>query len=182
MRHVSTANPGIQRYALAFFRAISGERMDPIMAEYRMILELFRAYPDLTHVLNHLLLVDEEKERILAKVLETCSVSKEIASFLKLLLRRRHMDWLEPIFESLQALVDEAHNRATAFVKVAVKLSEVQREKLRVKLEHMTKKKIDLRVEFDPSVIGGIVAQVGDRIFDTSLKNKLNLIKEGMER
>ncbi|MBI4970676.1 MAG: ATP synthase F1 subunit delta [Candidatus Omnitrophica bacterium] len=181
MPKASTSNPGIQRYALAFFHAIKGERMDPIMAEYRMILELFRAYPDLTQVLNHLLLKDEEKERILARVLETCSVSKEMASFLKTLLRRRHMDWLESIFEALQALVDKAHNRATAFVKVAVKLSEVQREKLRAKLEQLTHKKIDLRVEFDPTVIGGIVAKVGDRIFDTSLKNKLNLIKAGME-
>jgi len=182
MKRASTANPGIQRYALAFFHAIKGERMDPIMAEYRMILELFRAYPDLIQVLNHLLLKDEDKERILARVLETCSVSKEMASFLKVLLRKRHMDWLESIFEAMHVLVDQVHNRATAFVKVAAKLSEVQREKLRVKLEQLTQKKIDLRVEFDPSVIGGIVAQIGDRIFDTSLKNRLNLIKDGMER
>ncbi len=115
-------------------------------------------------------------------MLETCSVSKEMASFLKVLLRRRHMDWLGPIFEAVHVLVDNEHNRATAFVKVAIKLSEVQREKLKNKLENLTQKKIDLRVEFDPSVIGGIVAQIGDRIFDTSLKNRLNLIKDGMER
>ncbi|GEM_PF-2842364 len=182
MSKASTANPGIQRYALAFFHAIRGERMDPIMAEYRMIIELFKAYPDLVQVLNHLLLSDEDKEKVLAKVLETVSISREMASFLRTLIRRRHIDWLEGIYETMIALVDLEYNRAIAFVKVAVKLSEVQREKLRIKLEQMTKKKIELRVEYDPSVIGGIVAKVGDRIFDSSLRNKLNLIKEHMER
>lgn len=182
MTKASNANPGIQRYALAFFHAMRGERLDPIVAEYRMILELFRAYPDLVQVLNHLLLKDEEKEELLRKVLETVSTSKEMASFLRTLIRRRHMDWLEPIFESVQALVDKQHNRAVAFVKVAVKLTEVQRDKLRAKLEQLTHKKIDLRVEADPMILGGIVARVGDRIFDTSLRNKLNLLKEKMER
>lgn len=181
MPTASTANPGIHRYALALFHAIRGERMEPIMAEYRMILELFRAYPDLTHVLNHLLLGVEEKERVLARVLETVSISKEMASYLRTLIRRRHMDWLEPIFEAVQALVDEAQNRATAHVRVAVKLSEVQRDKLRTRLEELTGKNIDLKVEFDAAILGGLVARVGDRIFDSSLVNKLNLMKESME-
>jgi len=181
MAKVLNVNPGIQRYALAFFRAIRGERMEPIMAEYRMVLELFKAYPDLVYVLNHLLLTDEEKQKVLSRVLETVSLSKEMASFLGTLLRRRHMDWLEGIYETLQALADEEHNRAIAHVKVAIKLTEVQREKLRSKLEQLTRKRIDLKVEQDPSILGGIVARIGDRIFDTSLRNKLSLIKESME-
>ncbi|MBI4398090.1 MAG: ATP synthase F1 subunit delta [Candidatus Omnitrophica bacterium] len=175
-------NPGIQRYALAFFRAIRGERMEPILAEYCMILELFRAYPEVEKILNHLLLREEEKEGLLARILETVATSKETASFLRALIRHRHVDWLEGIYEAMLALADEERHRATAFVKTAVKLSEVQREKLRIRLEQMTRKKIDLRVEHDTAILGGIVAKVGDRIFDSSLRNKLSLIQEKMER
>lgn len=180
MPKATTANPVIHRYACAFFHAIRGERLEMIIAEYRMVLELFRAYPDLVTVLNHILLADEEKVRVLDRVLETFSLSKEMASFLRTLLTRRHMDWFEPILGALEVLVDKEHNRATAHVKSAVKLSEVQRGKIKEKLEELTRKTIDLRVEFDPTILGGIVAQVGDRIFDSSLRNKLSLIEERM--
>ncbi len=182
MIKTSTSNAGVHRYAQAFFHAIRGERLEPIMAEYRMVLELLKAYPDLVTVLNHLLLNDEQKEDILSRVIQTCSVSKEMASFLRTLVRRRHVDWMETIYHYMQAMVDEEHNKATAQIKSAVKLSESQQEKLRKRLEELTSKKIELKVEQDPSILGGIVVQVGDRIFDSSLHNKLHLIKESMSK
>jgi len=173
-------NPGIHRFASAFFQSIKGERLEPIRAEYRMVLELFEAYPDLSYVLNHIVLSDEEKAKILARVLKTCSVSKELSSFLKVLVSRRHMDWLRPIYDSLQVLVHREHNLAVAQVRVAASLTEVQTEKLKEKLEALTQKKIDMKVEEDPSLLGGIVAQVGDRIFDSSLKYRLESMKHKM--
>lgn len=182
MPKATIAQPGIHRYALAFYWAIRGERLEPILAEYRMVLELFSAYPDLVHVLNHLLLSEEEKERILTKLIETASISKELASFLRTLIRHRHLEWIQDIYDVIQAFVDNKQNRATAYVKVAVKPTEVQREKIRTRLEALTHKTIDLRVDYDPSILGGVVAQVEHRIFDYSLRNSLNLMKEKMKR
>jgi len=177
---LSVSQQGAGRYALAFFRVIQGDRLEPIMAEYRMVLELVEAYPDLPHVLNHMLLTDEEKDVLLGKILDTCQVSVETSSFLKMLVAKRHMDWLRPICESLQELVDKENNKMLAHVKTAVKLTEVQTEKILKKLEVLTKSEIDLVLEQDPNILGGIVARVGDRIFDLSIQNRLGAIKEKM--
>ncbi len=171
---------GVQKFARAFYHSVKGDRLEPIIAEFRMVSELFRAYPDLSQVLNHILLSEEEKHKILNKVLETCSVSQEMSSFLMALVNRGHVDWLEDIFESVQALIDKDNNKVLAEVKAAIKLTEVQREKLQQRLEFMTGKQVELSVEYDPSIIGGIVAQVGDRIFDSSVQNRLAMLKDKM--
>ena len=71
----------------------------------------------------------------------------------------------------------EARNRELAEVRVAAPLSDAQREKLRVALEEQTGRSLDLRVIVDETVVGGVVARVGDTVIDGSIAKRLSDVR-----
>jgi F-type H+-transporting ATPase subunit delta len=58
-----------------------------------------------------------------------------------------------------------------------VPLSEDQRAKLQTALSKATGKDIEIRAVVDPTVVGGVVARVGDQVFDGSIKTRLQEAK-----
>jgi F-type H+-transporting ATPase subunit delta len=57
-------------------------------------------------------------------------------------------------------------------------LSDDQRERLAAALSQATGKNIDVKVILDPSVLGGVVAQIGDTVIDGSVRHRLNQLRE----
>jgi F-type H+-transporting ATPase subunit delta len=71
-------------------------------------------------------------------------------------------------------------NKAVAEVRSAVNLSADQRERLVEALNAATGKQVALKVIVDPSVLGGIVAQVGDTVIDGSVRHRLEQLKQAL--
>ena len=71
-------------------------------------------------------------------------------------------------------------NKEVAEVRSAVPLSEDQRDRLAKALEDATGKQVELKVVVDPSVLGGIVAQVGDTVIDGSVRRRLDQLKNAL--
>jgi len=67
-------------------------------------------------------------------------------------------------------------------VRSAVSLDEKQRDGLAAALSKATGKNVEVKVVVDPSVIGGVVAKVGDTVIDGSVKRRLDQLKEQMRR
>lgn len=82
------------------------------------------------------------------------------------------------IVEELVRVSAERHARAVAEVRSAVPLDQGQRARLVEALSTATGRQIELRVVVDPTVIGGVVARVGDEIFDGSLRSRLRGARE----
>lgn len=68
-------------------------------------------------------------------------------------------------------------NKEVAEVRSAVPLTDDQRERLAVALGKATGKQVEVKVVVDPSVMGGIVAQVGDTVIDGSVRSRLDKLK-----
>ena len=68
-------------------------------------------------------------------------------------------------------------NREVAEVRSAVDLTDDQKQRLAAALEAKTGKKVELKVIIDPTVLGGLVAQVGDTVIDGSVKTRLQQLK-----
>ncbi len=84
----------------------------------------------------------------------------------------------------LPAIIDAIVNRAAsvdnkqvAIVRTAVALSDEQERRLKDALVAKTGKQINLKVVIDPSVLGGIVATVGDTVIDGSVRTRLDQLK-----
>ena len=82
------------------------------------------------------------------------------------------------IIDTLAHVVAERRQRALAEVRSAVPLDQTQRERLQEALSEATGRQVELRVVVDPTVIGGVVARVGDEIFDGSVRTRLEEAKQ----
>jgi F-type H+-transporting ATPase subunit delta len=89
---------------------------------------------------------------------------------------------LPRIVAALAEVAAERRRQAVAEVRTAIPLDERQRKQLADALSNATGKDIDLKVLVDPSVIGGVVARVGDQVFDGSVRRKLEIAREELVR
>jgi len=84
---------------------------------------------------------------------------------------------LPAIIDELVKLSAAEGNREVAEVRSAVPLTDDQKQRLATALEANTGKKVELKVIIDPTVLGGLVAQVGDTVIDGSIKTRLQQLK-----
>ena len=75
-------------------------------------------------------------------------------------------------------LATERRQSVVAEVRAAIPLDEQQRSRLADALSRATGKKVELKTVVDESVIGGVVARVGDQVIDGSLRRRLELARE----
>ena len=84
---------------------------------------------------------------------------------------------LPAIIDELVQLSAAEGNKEVAEVRSAVALTDDQKQRLAAALEAATGKKVELKVVIDPTVLGGIVAQVGDTVIDGSVKSRLQQLQ-----
>ena len=84
---------------------------------------------------------------------------------------------LPAIINKLVERAAETKDRAVAEVRSAVILSEDQRTRLAAALVNATGKQVELKVVVDPTVLGGLVATVGDTVIDGSVNSRLDQLK-----
>jgi F-type H+-transporting ATPase subunit delta len=84
---------------------------------------------------------------------------------------------LSAIIAELVRLSAAEANKEVAEVRSAIELTADQRERLAVALGQATGKQVEIKVIVDPSVLGGIVAQVGDTVIDGSVRTRLEQLK-----
>jgi F-type H+-transporting ATPase subunit delta len=84
---------------------------------------------------------------------------------------------LVAIIDELVRLSASEANKELAEVRSAVPLTDEQRSRLAEALGQATGKTIELKVVVDPSVLGGLVAQVGDTVIDGSVRSRLEQLK-----
>ena len=83
----------------------------------------------------------------------------------------------------IDALVERAASekqRVVAEVRSAIPLTDDQRTRLAAALGNATGRAVEVKVIVDPTVLGGIVAQVGDTVIDGSVRNRLNQLREAL--
>ena len=84
---------------------------------------------------------------------------------------------LPAIVDSLVQRASSAKQLDVAEVRTAVALSDDQQVRLKAALENATGKQLNLKAVVDPSVIGGVVATVGDTVIDDSVRTRIDQLK-----
>ncbi len=120
----------------------------------------------------------EAKREILKEVIGKLALSGTVANFVQLLLDRSRLGFLPEIAESFSTFADELSGVIRPTLASGLPLAEGQVEEIRAALEKSTGKKVHLKVEVDPSLIGGVVTKIGDKLFDGSVRTQLNRIED----
>lgn len=84
---------------------------------------------------------------------------------------------LPAIIDKLVARASSAKNLAVAEVRSVVALTDDQQDRLRAALANATGKQVNLKVIIDPSILGGLVATVGDTVIDGSVRTRIDQLK-----
>ncbi|MGH9197383.1 MAG: ATP synthase F1 subunit delta, partial [Acidimicrobiia bacterium] len=126
--------------------------------------------------LTDIAIPDEKKERLLADVLGD-KVSPHTLNVLNFVVRQGRSRELVEIADELARLAEEEAKRVIAEVRSAVDLNANQIKRLEKALGEATGKNVTVKVVVDPSVVGGLVARVGDVVIDGSIRHKLDLLK-----
>jgi len=120
----------------------------------------------------------EEKSKLLSGQMK--GVNPLILSLVLLLISRGRLDMLGEIADEYQRLWNSYRGIELAEVTTAVPLAREEEEKLARHLGRIVGKKIEIRSDVDPDVIGGFVARIGDRLLDGSIRSKLAMLKKEM--
>lgn len=99
------------------------------------------------------------------------------AQFISLVIGTGHARDLRDIAERISSRVAHGSGREVAEVRSAVALSDDQQRRLADALSKATGSQVNLKVVVDPTVVGGIVATVGDKVIDGSVRNRLDQLK-----
>ena len=121
------------------------------------------------------------RQKVMAKIAESVQADAIMTSFLKLLIEKKRADILPDIAEAMQGMVDKDQNISHGSIISAVEIDDALLGKIQATLEKLTGNKVILETQVDPSIIGGIIAKVGDLVLDGSIKTQLNGLKESIK-
>ena len=100
--------------------------------------------------------------------------SKEFAGFLLVLIQKDRFAESDKTLEYFIGRMKEYKKIGVAYVSTAAALSDVQQEKVNARLLETTDfETVEMNYTVDESLLGGMVIRIGDRVVDTSIKNKL---------
>lgn len=119
---------------------------------------------------------DEDKVQIVKQAFEK-RVSALFLSFLLLLVNRHRIGYLQDILDLFIGRVKEHRGIVPTRVFSAFPLDDGDRERIAAEVSRRTKKQVELTVVVDPSLIGGLVVIVGNRVIDYSLRHFLNQMR-----
>jgi F-type H+-transporting ATPase subunit delta len=97
------------------------------------------------------------------------------------LIEKQRADILPDIAHEMQVMVDTDQNISHGSIVSAVALENALLDKIQATLEKLTGKRVVLETQVNPSIIGGIIAKVGDLVLDGSIKTQLNGLKESIK-
>jgi F-type H+-transporting ATPase subunit delta len=172
----------VRGYAQALFAVAEAEGdLEQVEDELFRFGSAVEREPELRQALTDPALPAERKKAVIAELLGR-KTSRHTVALLGFLVDQGRTKDVPRIIEAMAELAAERRRRALAEVRTAVPLDAKRRDELARALSHATGKEVELKVLVDPSVIGGVVAQVGDQVFDGSIRRKLELARERLVR
>lgn len=122
----------------------------------------------------------QEKKEGIAKIIE--GGDERFVRFLELLAERHRLPVVFRIRRAFDVLWREERKLLPVSVTSAVELDPALVEDLGRKIEEQTGRKVELTSTVDPDVLGGLVLQVGDRVLDASVRNRLERLRKQVAR
>ena len=144
--------------------------------------ELARAYAgsrDLQEALTNPIFPRAKRRAVLETVVQRAGVSPSTRNFVLLLFDRERMPYLPSIARELRGMVDTNAGRVRAEVTSARPLEPAHAVRIENALQKLTgAKHVVLEKREDPELLGGIVARVGDVVYDGSMRTQLEKMRQ----
>jgi F-type H+-transporting ATPase subunit delta len=166
-------------YAEALLRAAqqSGQAAE-INDELRsLVADVFRRDPAVEQFLSSPAIGRERKAEVIKNAFQG-RASDLLTNFLFVLSQHDRMDVLRAVAGTFNDLYDRSQNRMRVLVQSAVPLADEQRERITGELRAAFGKEPVVHASVDPALLGGLVVQVEDWLYDASVRTRLEMIRK----
>ncbi|MDZ7330676.1 MAG: ATP synthase F1 subunit delta [candidate division KSB1 bacterium] len=164
-----------KRYSRALFQLAQQQSLiDPILQDFKNFLELVKQSSELREFLN--MPLDLKRERLLMDLLKD-QFSKLFLDFLILVLKNRRFNLIEQIFADYERQIDQLYNRFSVQAITAIPLPEDKLVEWKREIANAINAEVRLENQVDPSILGGIILRLDDRVYDASLIAQFKKLK-----
>lgn len=181
-RHVTVfddnTEAGARVYAEALLNVVSNEgNADAALDELdEIVADIFVAHPDYARIITSPTVADAERDRMLVSLLDGRALPTNL-KFLRVLSRHGRLGMIEEVAHAARALWNQRQNRRVVHVQTAEPLDDAQNEALKRRLEAMLGARLQLDMHTDPTLLGGLIVQVGDVVYDSSVRTQLGRMR-----
>jgi F-type H+-transporting ATPase subunit delta len=165
------------RYATALIDVLFPDKAEIGLQQLQEFASMLKDQPDSRRFLENPTMAGERRNRVLKQISEVLRLERPVAVFISILANRNRLTILEEIISEYQRLMDRRMGIIRARVTASRSLDPKQQQELVRKIEQVTGKQVRMEVAVDPSLIGGVVAQVGSTIYDGSVRQQLRAVK-----
>jgi len=170
-----------KRYSNALFEiALEENSLDKTGEELSLITDALKEHPNLFKALKSPLSKPEERKDMMKSIFAE-QLSKETMNFVYVLIDKSRSNALMEIGTEYHKLLADHNNTIKAVATTAVSMTKKQITELTEKLTKTSGKTVTLTNEVDPSIIGGVFIQMGDKIIDGTLKRRLTEIEDRLK-
>jgi F-type H+-transporting ATPase subunit delta len=176
-----TSSAVVTRYANALADVVMGGpgvglQPGDAAAQLQAFAQLVHESPDLHNALLSPSVSLARKRAVISRLLETQGVARVVRNFLLVLSDHRRMDALSEVASKFATVVDERLGFARADIQSAQPLQTQQQDALVQKISQLTGKKVRPSYAVNPDLLGGVVVNVGSKVYDGSVRGQLAAI------
>lgn len=170
------------RYATALFElARDAGAIDAVEKELASLQDAIDGSDDLRAFLRSPVYDSDDQMKAVTALAEKAGYDVLTSNFLKLIAQNRRLFVLEEMIRGFRAFCAQERGEVGAEATTAAPMSDDQIKALRLEIERMVGKAVNLETRVDPDLLGGLVVKIGSQMIDASLRTKLSRLKTVMK-
>ena len=170
------------RYAESLFDLAKEEnKVTQYLDDIKLVGEVLGSDPQIVQFFNHVLIENEKKIQLLDQSFKG-NVDQYVLNFLKLLVQSRRIRYIDDIVKSYIKLSNQYLGIEEGMIYTPYELTDQQIQDIEKAISQKENKKVTLKVSIDSSLLGGIKVQIANRIYDGTIKNKVEMLKKELLR
>jgi F-type H+-transporting ATPase subunit delta len=179
---ISSGGGLTDRYAAALYSLADEHRvLDTVVSEMESLGRLIDSSADFRRLLASPLIDVKTATAAAQAVLTDAGFGKEVRDFVGVISVNRRLRQLRDIVGAFAHLVADRRGIITAHVASAHPLNDVQRTQLRARLIEAGYGNVNIDERVEPDLLGGLIVRIGARLYDTSLKSRLQRLQYAMK-
>ena len=169
------------RYSLALYElAEENKHVKEIEDQSSALIKLVDESKDFELIVRNPTNKKENQINVINKISEHYNFNILLKNFLCFLVEKRRLFFLKNILKKFLDICSQKRGEVKAILVAAKKLNESEVNKIRDELSKDFSNKVKLDYKYDPSLVGGLIIQVGSVMVDTSIKSKLKQLENKM--
>ncbi|SFR62848.1 ATP synthase F1 subunit delta [Anaeromicropila populeti] len=165
-----------------FDLAVEENVLGQVQEEIQFVKDVLNENAELVSFLNHPKITKEEKVRVVENIFKG-KLGDITVGFLVTVVNKERYGQLIEIFEYFEDKVRQFKNIGVVSVTSAIELTEEQKSKLTDRLLKITGfAELEFVYFVEPEIIGGMIIRIGDRIVDSSIRTKIDVMAKDMSK